>query len=103
MPMLTRTLTVGRSSTEIPENGRSSGVCTPTSSADEARNESYQGDPTMQPRRLRFTIRGLMIAVFVVAVLMSMPVRDLIFLMLCTTVLAIMFCCAYRFAIMIHG
>jgi len=57
----------------------------------------------MQPRRLRFTIRGLMIAVFVVAVLMSMPVRDLIFLMLCTTVLAIMFCCAYRFAIMIHG
>ena len=57
----------------------------------------------MQPRRVRFTIRGLMIAVLVVAVLLSMPIRDLIFLILCTTVLAIMFCCAYRLAITTNG
>jgi hypothetical protein len=57
----------------------------------------------MRPHRVRFTIRGLMIAVFVAAVPLSMPIRDLIFLILCTTVLAIMFCCAYRLAIMTHG
>jgi uncharacterized membrane protein len=57
----------------------------------------------MRPRHVRFTIRGLMIAVLVVAVLLSMPIRDLIFLMLCTTVLAIMYYCAYRLAIMTHG
>jgi fucose permease len=57
----------------------------------------------MRPRRIRFTIRGLMIAVLVVAVLLSMSIRDLILLILCTTVLAIMFCCAYRLAIMTHG
>jgi fucose permease len=57
----------------------------------------------MRPRRVRFTIRGLMIAVLVVAVLLSMAIRDLIFLILCTTVLAIMFCCAYRLAITTIG
>ena len=57
----------------------------------------------MQPRRVRFTIRGLMIAVLVAAVLLSMPIRDLIVLIVCTTVLAIMFCFAYRVAIMTHG
>jgi len=57
----------------------------------------------MRPRRFRFTIRDLMIAVFVVAVLLSMAVRDLIFLILCTTALAIMFCCAYRLAITTNG
>lgn len=67
------------------------------------RNESHQGDPTMRPHRVRFTIRGLMIAVLVVAVLLSMPIRDLILLILCTTVLAIMFCCAYQLAIMTQG
>ncbi len=56
----------------------------------------------MRSRRVRFTIRGLMIAVLVVAVLLSMPIRDLIFLILCTTVLAIMFCFAYRLTIMTH-
>jgi Tfp pilus assembly protein PilE len=34
----------------------------------------------MRPRRVRFTIRGLMIAVVVVAILLSMSIRDLIFL-----------------------
>ena len=57
----------------------------------------------MRPRRVRFTIRGLMIAVLVVAILLSMPVRDLILLVLCTTVLAIMFFCAYRLAITTNG
>ncbi len=57
----------------------------------------------MRPRRVRLTIRGLMIAVFVVAVLLSMAIRDLIFLILCTTVLAIMYWCAYRLAIMTQG
>ncbi len=57
----------------------------------------------MRPRRVRFTIRGLMIAVLIVAVLLSMPIRDLVFLILCTTVLAIMFCCAYRLTIMTYG
>jgi len=57
----------------------------------------------MRHRRVRFTIRGLMIAIFVVAVLLSMPIRDLIFLILFTTVLAVMFCCAYRLASMSHG
>ncbi len=45
----------------------------------------------MRPRRVRFTIQGLMMAVLVVAVLLSMPIRDLVVLILCTTVLAIMF------------
>jgi hypothetical protein len=67
------------------------------------RNGSYQGDPTMRPRRVRFTIRGLMIAVLVVAVLLSMAIRELILLILCTTVLAIMFFCAYRLAITTNG
>jgi len=62
-----------------------------------------KGTPTMRPHRVRFTIRGLMIAVLVVAVLLSLPIRDLILLILCTTVLAIMFCSAYRLAIMTHG
>jgi hypothetical protein len=57
----------------------------------------------MRPRRVRFTIRSLMIAVLVVAVPLSMPIRDLILLILCTTVLAIMFYCAYRLTIMTHG
>jgi hypothetical protein len=57
----------------------------------------------MRPRRIRFTIRGLMIAVLVVAVLLSMPIRDLIVLILCTTVLAIMFFCGYRLAITTNG
>jgi len=57
----------------------------------------------MRPRRVRFTIRALMIAVLVVAVLLSMPIRDLIFLVLCTTILAIMFHCAYRLTIMTYG
>ena len=34
----------------------------------------------MRPRRVRFTIRGLMIAVLVVAILLSMPIRDAILL-----------------------
>jgi hypothetical protein len=50
----------------------------------------------MRPRSVGFTIRGLVIAVLVVAVLLSMPIRDLIFLILCTTVLAIMFCCKHN-------
>jgi hypothetical protein len=37
----------------------------------------------MRPRRVRFTIRGLMIAVLVVAVLLAMPIRDRIFLWKC--------------------
>jgi uncharacterized membrane protein len=57
----------------------------------------------MRPRRVRFTIRGLMISVLVVAVLLSVPIRDCILLILCTTVLAIMFFCAYRLAITTHG
>jgi hypothetical protein len=57
----------------------------------------------MRPRRIRFTIRGLMITVLVVAALLSMAIRDLIFLILCTTILAIMFCCAYRLAITTNG
>lgn len=57
----------------------------------------------MRFRRVRFTIRDLMIAVFVAAVLLSMPIRDLVFLILCTTVLAIMFRCAYRLTIMTYG
>ena len=57
----------------------------------------------MRPRRVRFTIRGLMIAVLVVAILLSMPIRDAILLILCTTVLAIMFFCAYRLAITTNG
>jgi predicted membrane protein len=57
----------------------------------------------MRPRRVRFTIRDLMIVVLVVAVLLSMSIRDLILFIFCTTVLAIMFCCAYRLAIMTHG
>ncbi len=54
----------------------------------------------MRPHGLRFTIRGLMIVVLVVAVLLAMPIRDLIFLILYTTVLAIMYGCAYRLEIM---
>jgi hypothetical protein len=54
----------------------------------------------MRPRGIRFTIRGLMIAVLVVAILLSMPIRFLTFLMFCTTILAIMFRCACRLAIM---
>jgi hypothetical protein len=57
----------------------------------------------MRPRRVRFTIRGLMIAVLVAAVILSMAIRDLILLILCTTVLAIMYWCAYRLAIMTQG
>jgi hypothetical protein len=57
----------------------------------------------MRPRRVRFTIRGLMIAVLVVAILLSMPIRFLMFLMFNTTILAIMFRCACRLAIMNHS
>ena len=57
----------------------------------------------MRPRRVRFTIRSLMIAVLVVAILLSMPIRDAILLILCTMVLAIMFFCAYRLAITTNG
>ena len=57
----------------------------------------------MRPRRVAFTIRDLMIAVLVVAILLSMPIRDLIFLVLCTTVLGIMYSFAYRLAIMTYG
>jgi hypothetical protein len=57
----------------------------------------------MRPRRVRFTIRGLMITVLFMAVLLSMAIRDLIFLILCMTVLAIMFCCAYRLAMTTDG
>jgi hypothetical protein len=57
----------------------------------------------MRSRRFRFTIRSLMIVVFVVAVLLSMPMRDLIFLILCTMILAIMYWCAYRLTVMTHG
>jgi hypothetical protein len=57
----------------------------------------------MRPRRIRFTIRGLMFAVLVAAILLSLPIRDLTFLMFFTTILAIMFRCACRLAIMNHG
>jgi hypothetical protein len=57
----------------------------------------------MRLRRVRFTIRGLMIAILVVAILLSMPIRSLMFLMFYTTILAIMFRCACRLAIMNHG
>jgi hypothetical protein len=57
----------------------------------------------MRPRRVRFTILGLMIAVLVVAIFLSMPIRDLMFLMFNTTILAVMFSCACRLAIMNHG
>ena len=57
----------------------------------------------MQPRRVRFTIRGLMFAVLVAAVLLSMPIRDLIVLIVCTTVLTIMYGSAYRLTVMTHG
>jgi hypothetical protein len=57
----------------------------------------------MRPRHVRFTIRGLMIAVLVLAILLSMPIRDLMFLMFNTTILGIMFRCACRLAIMNHG
>jgi hypothetical protein len=56
----------------------------------------------MRPRRVRFTIRGLMIAVLVVAILLSMPIGFLVFFMCYTTILAIMFRCACRLAIMNH-
>jgi hypothetical protein len=56
----------------------------------------------MRPRPVRFTIQGLMIAVLVVAILLSMPIRDLVFLMFFTTILAVMFRCACRLAIMNH-
>jgi len=54
----------------------------------------------MRPRRVRFTIRGLMIAILVVTILLSMPISFLMFLMCYTTILAIMFRCACRLAIM---
>ena len=54
----------------------------------------------MRPRRVRFTIRGLMIAVLLVAVLLSMPVGLLLFLIFYSAILAIMFHCACRLAIM---
>jgi hypothetical protein len=57
----------------------------------------------MRRRRVRFTIRALMIAVVVVAILLSMPIRDLMFLTFFTTVLATMFRLACRLAIMNHG
>jgi hypothetical protein len=56
----------------------------------------------MRPRRVRFTIRGLMIAVLFVAILLSLPIRFLVFVVLCATILAIMFLCACRLAIVNH-
>src|SRR4051812_35861458 len=51
-----------------------------------------KGDPTMPPRRVRFTIRGLMIAILVVAILLSVPLSVLVPLCLAfyTATLAIM-------------
>ena len=57
----------------------------------------------MRPRRVRFTIRGLMIALLVVAILLTVPIRFLMFLMFYTTILAIMFRCACRLAITNHS
>jgi hypothetical protein len=57
----------------------------------------------MGPRPVRFTIRGLMIAVLVVAILLSMRIGVVVFLMSYTTILAIMFRCACRLAIMNHS
>jgi hypothetical protein len=57
----------------------------------------------MRPRRLRFTIRGLMIVVLVVAILLSLPIKVLIFLVIYPAILAIMFCAACRLAIMNPG
>jgi hypothetical protein len=57
----------------------------------------------MRPRHVRFTIQGLMIAVLVVAILLSMPSGILMSLTVITTILAIMFRCACRLALMNHG
>jgi hypothetical protein len=57
----------------------------------------------MRPRRVRFTIRGLMITLLVVAILLAVPIRFLMFLMFYTTILAIMFRCACRMAITNHS
>jgi hypothetical protein len=54
----------------------------------------------MRLRRIRFTIRDLMIAVLVVAILLSMSVRVLIFVVLYPAILAIMFRCACRLALL---
>src|SRR5262245_46872097 len=44
----------------------------------------------MPPRRVRFTIRGLMIAILVVAILLSLPIAALEALVFFTTVLSLM-------------
>jgi hypothetical protein len=62
----------------------------------------YHGDPTMRPRRARFTIQGHMITVLVVAVPLSMPIWHLKLLMVFTTILVIMYCFAYGLEIMIR-
>ncbi len=57
----------------------------------------------MRPRRVRFTIRGLMIMVLVAAILLSMPTRVVMFIVFYTTSLAVMFRCACRLAMMNLG
>jgi hypothetical protein len=57
----------------------------------------------MRPRHFRFTIRSMMIAVLVVAILLSLPIDVLIFLVIYPTILAVMFFCACRMSIIFPG
>jgi hypothetical protein len=53
----------------------------------------------MRLRRVRFTIQNLMLVVLAAAILMAMSTTELVIFLASTTILAVMFRCACRLAL----